>query len=1659
MQVPCYSTSKEKGDVHTTEKGAASRNDSADMFENFIASSQELFQDTMEQESPQQPLEGVLLGPQQPLEGTPLRPQQPLEGVLLGPQQPLEDVLLGPQQPLEGTPLRPQQPLEGTPLGPQQPLEGVLLGPQQPLEGTPLGPQQPLEGTPLGPQQPLEGTPPFKLPAPILCPELSENTETEHEKFPQPSSSVALTTLSSEMTLLPGSNSLENDHKGAEFHSNVLNNICNAGTSTSFSPPKKKSKSVQSMVIKFAYPKFNNSVSSKNNHLLKRTPQMKETLKRASFASAKARNVILSTQHPSTPHLNKRDVVRRLPANMRFRRRPRKPHAACETPSRMDLTHSKSLPTLGHRRFQIQRLDHQVEAGYHPSNKDGTGPVELNTEDGTGPVDLNTEDGTGPVGLNTEDGTGPVELNTEDGTGPVGLNTEDGTGPVDLNTEDGTGPVELNTEDGTGLVELNTEDGTGPVELNTEDGTGPVELNTEATSLSLHEHQGTPGISKENHTCVSVNSDLHVGNQDNRTGDSAAMSTRTSSNRKRKKSVHCRFSKSKKRKKEVKKDLDASHRPNNQMTPSNIPTSVQETTTASILEREFPLLNQETKDSEGKVHERALLTDKVITRRSLPSCRGKTKFRAPRLANEVSQREEAAARRRLLRGFGIQTSPKDISKEVLSSFNSIGDLEPKKTTVSLSGSATDFSFPKSRGPVGFSTASGRPLAASTEAIKKAKSLFEKIESEGTSTKTVADGPVGFSTASGKRITISEDTLRKAEQLLREDLEDSKEEPGSVKPTNCHGFSTASGRPLAVSTEAIKKAKSLFEKIESEGTSTKTVADGPVGFSTASGKRITISEDTLRKAEQLLREDLEDSKEEPGSVKPTNCHGFSTASGRPLAVSTEAIKKAKSLFEKIESEGTSTKTVADGPVGFSTASGKGIRVSEAALLKARYVIEDQSGNEADVDCKSKVDMATDGAPFCGFSTANGKCLSVSTAAMRKAEAIMSEEGQEEIALETVHDFPCNNNPTGVDPPTVIGEATPTLIREATPTLIREAPPTLIREATPTVIREAPPSIIGEAPPEVIGEAPPKVIGEALLLATEDIHVAVVAETNKDAGPLGVPSLRYGHTDCETEDYVAGDIDFDHFAAFTQLRSPQQPEPSNQNPPHNGNNSSETITYASSSTLSINEESDMHSVELSFLNTQMVREVLTYSPSGDSPDLKDGETEAQVTSEGDDFGEKMGEQTSRETSLANPEQFEEDETQILQSPPFQLSACDNPVMDTPKSTQKDNVPTTVRTVSGIRASEMAVKNAKNHFDSLDSTSPVNISCEGSVRPFSGLQTASGKAVAISMEALEKVRLMREDRGPMPSSSLQTTPTQPLPQDCCGWMEYGQPPPQCTNKAGGMKERYLGLQTASGKAVQVSEEALQHVRAVKDFHSCSEKTGQQGHTNISDDGSVPAHQGSTNISDDGSAPTHQDGTNISNDGSAPVHQITSYGGLQTASGKKVAISSEALKQAQFLLSTSDTKKSTFPLLQTAGGKEVHISEEALCQARLALDDTPTSHVPQESNCEEAASAKGASDLQTTSLKQANVFIETFQDVRDSRGQCRTQPGDPPVSSFPGLTTAGGGAVNISESALEHVRGASVQRSDRTDLLAQPRQSQHTSSSVNQKYSWKHQPQDVGT
>ena len=158
------------------------------------------------------------------------------------------------------------------------------------------------------------------------------------------------------------------------------------------------------------------------------------------------------------------------------------------------------------------------------------------------------------------------------------------------------------------------------MELNTEDGTGPVELNTEATSLSLHEHQGTPGISKENHTCVSVNSDLHVSNQDNRTGDSAAMSTRTSSNRKRKKSVHCRFSKSKKRKKEVKKDLDASHRPNNQMTPSNIPTSVQETTTASILEREFPLLNQETKDSEGKVHERALLTDKVITRRSLPSC-------------------------------------------------------------------------------------------------------------------------------------------------------------------------------------------------------------------------------------------------------------------------------------------------------------------------------------------------------------------------------------------------------------------------------------------------------------------------------------------------------------------------------------------------------------------------------------------------------------------------------------------------------------------------------------------------------------------------------------------------------------------------------------------------------------------------------------------------------------------------------------------------------------------------------------------------------------------------------------------------------------------------------------------------------------------------------
>ena len=102
-----------------------------------------------------------------------------------------------------------------------------------------------------------------------------------------------------------------------------------------------------------------------------------------------------------------------------------------------------------------------------------------------------------------------------------------------------------------------------------------------------------------------------------------------------------------------------------------------------------------------------------------------------------------------------------------------------------------------------------------------------------------------------------------------------------------------------------------------------------------------------------------------------------------------------------------------------------------------------------------------------------------------------------------------------------------------------------------------------------------------------------------------------------------------------------------------------------------------------------------------------------------------------------------------------------------------------------------------------------------------------------------------------------------------------------------RFPGLQTASGKKVDVSAESLS---AVKQRLGISSSKG----------GGFP--------------------------------------GLQTASGKKVNISAESLSAVKQRLGTSSSKGGGFPGLQTASGKKVEVSKESLRAAKQALQGQVT-------------------------------------------------------------------------------------------------------------------------
>ncbi|XP_039637149.1 breast cancer type 2 susceptibility protein isoform X2 [Perca fluviatilis] len=186
---------------------------------------------------------------------------------------------------------------------------------------------------------------------------------------------------------------------------------------------------------------------------------------------------------------------------------------------------------------------------------------------------------------------------------------------------------------------------------------------------------------------------------------------------------------------------------------------------------------------------------------------------------------------------------------------------------------------------------------------------------------------GFSTASGKKVSVSDDAMTKAKSLLNESatFEDANKQlkhKEDLFPTRNGGFQMASGKGVTISSAALKKAKTLLsecdkaeDKICVKPTDSKMAVPGPQsrnsGFLAASGKPVAFSSEALQKAKDLFS-DISLSAEIPAvpdtrnsDKKPVNADntekkhcGFTTAGGAKVHVSQKNLLKAKNLLTEL-----------------------------------------------------------------------------------------------------------------------------------------------------------------------------------------------------------------------------------------------------------------------------------------------------------------------------------------------------------------------------------------------------------------------------------------------------------------------------------------------------------------------------------------------------------------------------------------------------------------------------------------------------------------------------------------------------------------------------------------------------------------------------------------
>ncbi|CAN0224463.1 unnamed protein product, partial [Ascophyllum nodosum] len=361
----------------------------------------------------------------------------------------------------------------------------------------------------------------------------------------------------------------------------------------------------------------------------------------------------------------------------------------------------------------------------------------------------------------------------------------------------------------------------------------------------------------------------------------------------------------------------------------------------------------------------------------------------------------------------------------------------------------------------FSTGKGRPIEVSVEALARAQRLFEdahpqasrntKQPHRSTVMARVTDsreGTIGqsggvFSTANGTAIKVSTEALARAKKMF--------EEPGSVaamNPRNKDGGAS----------ECDRKERGSAGTSGSTHTRTSTSA---VIFSTGTGRTVEVSADAMAMAEDMFRGVKVDAEAEidgrvggdgegsgsdgasctirgstglaTGQNPPPPNMMFTSGKGRPIEVSPEALARAHMMFKDVDPQASPTSKrlpsvlaggVTDGGDGdkegetarmSSTGDETAAEVSAETMTQAKKMFggpgsKGQMGTQNGIGggasdggrrqgrSVSSSSITRTGTSAAMFSTGTGRAVVVSAEAMSRAEKMfLSVESDAEIAV--------------------------------------------------------------------------------------------------------------------------------------------------------------------------------------------------------------------------------------------------------------------------------------------------------------------------------------------------------------------------------------------------------------------------------------------------------------------------------------------------------------------------------------------------------------------------------------------------------------------------------------------------------------------------------------